>query len=148
MCCGAQVGINQDPKYATPSLRLLYQSAKLIGQHRSSHRKVEACSSQRELQCALSESCQPCANDSMIPILTNVQFSGLSLDKHHGPVFSFTADAPPGQARNPNSGSRYAFWKFGKRMMSGGMVALVSKRGDAAPVVRVGVVSQGTSSGG
>ena len=82
--------------------------------------------------------------------MSNVQFTGLGFDKHHGPIFRLTADAPPGPARNPSSGSRFAFWKFGKRLMSGGMVALVSKKGgkgeeEGSVSVRVGVVSEGMS---
>lgn len=57
---------------------------------------------------------------STIPVLSNVEFTGLALDRFQGPVFRLTADAPPGPARNPSSESRHAFWKFGKRLMTGG----------------------------
>lgn len=80
---------------------------------------------------------------SPIPLISDIRFTGLALDRHAGLSFLVSASAPPGPARNPNQGARWAFWNFGKRLVAGGMVALVTHRTGTEPDVRMAVVSSG-----
>lgn len=77
----------------------------------------------------------------MFNIYTNVAFNSLVPDRR-GITTGITVDAPPGRARSMQSSARVAFWKgmSGKRLMQGGLVALVwQKNGEAS--VHLGVVA-------
>jgi hypothetical protein len=73
----------------------------------------------------------PCAIASLtcsrLPILTNVEYTGISLDSRRGLVIHVTADAPPGRARAGTPKARAEFWEAGKRMPQGGLVAVITK---------------------
>ncbi|KAG5648635.1 hypothetical protein DXG03_003246 [Asterophora parasitica] len=77
----------------------------------------------------------------MFNVYTGIKFSSLLPDRR-GLSVSFSFDAPPGRARSPQSNARKAFWEgmSGKRMMQGGLVALVWKRG-AQVDVHLGVLA-------
>lgn len=64
---------------------------------------------------------------SRLPILTNLEFTGVSLEKSFGLVIHVTADAPPGTARTGSAKARAEFWEHGSRMPQGGLVAIVTK---------------------
>ncbi|GLB37649.1 putative P-loop containing nucleoside triphosphate hydrolase protein [Lyophyllum shimeji] len=68
-------------------------------------------------------------------VYTGVKFLSLLPDRR-GLAVSFSFDSPPGRARSPQSRVRKAFWEgmSGKRMMRGGLVALVWKRGTRVDV--------------
>lgn len=68
----------------------------------------------------------------MFNVYTNVSFSPLTPDRR-GISVGVTFDAPPGRAR---SNRRADFWKgmSGKRLMQGGLVALIWKRGNDVTV--------------
>ncbi|KAF5380591.1 hypothetical protein D9615_004617 [Tricholomella constricta] len=71
----------------------------------------------------------------MFNVYTGVQFFSLLPDRR-GLSVSFSFDSPPGRARAPQPKARKAFWEgmSGKRMMQGGLIALLWKRGDQADV--------------
>lgn len=69
------------------------------------------------------------AQDSiMFNVYTNVQFSPLTPD-WRGLSVNLSFDAPPGRARASQAKARAAFWESmsGKRLMAGGLIALVWK---------------------
>lgn len=69
-------------------------------------------------------------NSIMFNIYTDVVFNSLLPDRR-GITATLTFDTPPGRARLPQSKVRAGFWEAnsGKRLMQGGLVALVWKRG-------------------
>ncbi|KAG6903063.1 hypothetical protein C0995_006250 [Termitomyces sp. Mi166 len=73
--------------------------------------------------------------DVMFNIYTGVEFISLIPDRR-GLSVSFSFDAPPGRARSSQSRTRRAFWEgmSGKRMMQGGLIALVWKHGKQVDV--------------
>ncbi|KAG5638464.1 hypothetical protein H0H81_012529 [Sphagnurus paluster] len=80
----------------------------------------------------------------MFNVYTGVKFSSLVPDRR-GLSVRFSFDAPPGRARSPKSKARVDFWKgmSGKRMMQGGLVALIWKRGTQIDI-HLGVVASST----
>lgn len=69
------------------------------------------------------------AQDSiMFNVYTNVQFSPLTPDRR-GLSVNLSFDTPPGRARASQARARAAFWESmsGKRLMAGGLIALVWK---------------------
>lgn len=66
----------------------------------------------------------------MFNVYTGVTFASLLPDRR-GLSVSFSFDAPPGRARSPQAKARALFWEgmSGKRMMQGGLIALVWKHG-------------------
>ncbi|KAJ7200706.1 hypothetical protein C8J57DRAFT_1413236 [Mycena rebaudengoi] len=71
----------------------------------------------------------------MFNVYTNIEFSPLSPD-WRGLSVGLTVDSPPGRARQPQAKVRAAFWEgmSGKRLMQGGLVALVWKTGNTIDV--------------
>lgn len=65
----------------------------------------------------------------MFNVYTNVKFASLTPDRR-GLSVNFSFDAPPGRAQSPQSRARVLFWQgmSGKRLMQGGLIALVWKR--------------------
>ncbi|KDQ57638.1 hypothetical protein JAAARDRAFT_270513 [Jaapia argillacea MUCL 33604] len=79
----------------------------------------------------------------MFNLYTGVEFLSLAPDRR-GISVNLTFDAPPGRARSKQSKVRTAFWEGigGKRLMQGGLVALVWKTQDVA--VHLGIVASST----
>lgn len=71
----------------------------------------------------------------MFNVYTNVKFASLLPDRR-GLSVSLSFDAPPGRARAPQARARKQFWEgmSGKRMMQGGLIALVWKHGNEIAV--------------
>lgn len=71
----------------------------------------------------------------MFNVYTNVKFASLLPDRR-GLAVSLSFDAPPGRARAPQAKARQQFWEgmSGKRMMQGGLIALVWKIGTEVAV--------------
>ncbi|KAG6830463.1 hypothetical protein H0H92_000616 [Tricholoma furcatifolium] len=71
----------------------------------------------------------------MFNIYTGVKFSSLVAERR-GLSVALSFDAPPGRARAAQPKSRRVFWEgmSGKRLMQGGLVALVWKRGNEVDV--------------
>ena len=73
----------------------------------------------------------------MFNVYTNVTFSSLRPDSDRGGlVVKLSFDSPPGRARSISSRARTMFWEglSGKRMMQGGLVALIWKSGQNVDV--------------
>ncbi|KAG6920270.1 hypothetical protein DXG01_005039 [Tephrocybe rancida] len=71
----------------------------------------------------------------MFNVYTGVKFLSLLPDRR-GLSVSFSFDTPPGRARAAQSKARQSFWEgmSGKRMMQGGLIALVWMRGNEVDV--------------
>ncbi|KAK7005664.1 hypothetical protein R3P38DRAFT_3038842 [Favolaschia claudopus] len=71
----------------------------------------------------------------MFNVYTNVEFTPLVPD-WRGLSVGLTLDTPPGRARQAKSGARVAFWQgmSGKRLIQGGLVALVWQTGNRTDV--------------
>jgi hypothetical protein len=71
----------------------------------------------------------------MFNIYTNLSFTTFVPD-WRGISVGITFDAPPGRARSPQSNARAQFWEgmSGKRLMQGGLVALVWRNGSEVSV--------------
>ena len=61
----------------------------------------------------------------MLPVITNIHFTDSNLDRRFGTVIHIKGDAPPGQARGRNA---MDYWKQGKKLGSGSLVATITKR--------------------
>lgn len=74
-------------------------------------------------------------NSIMFNMYTNVTFSSLFPDRR-GISVGLSFDAPPGRARSPQAKARAAFWEkmSGKRLMQGGLIALIWKYGNEVNV--------------
>ncbi|KAJ3544380.1 hypothetical protein NM688_g5751 [Phlebia brevispora] len=74
-------------------------------------------------------------------VYTNVEFANISPERR-GISITLSLDTPPGRARATESGRRASFWEgmSGKRLMSGGLVALIWKTG-ANIDVHLGLIS-------
>ncbi|OCH91424.1 P-loop containing nucleoside triphosphate hydrolase protein [Obba rivulosa] len=68
-------------------------------------------------------------------IYTNAMFSDI-IPGPRGISVSLSIDTPPGRARAPQASARATFWESmsSKRLMQGGLVALIWKRGETADV--------------
>lgn len=77
----------------------------------------------------------------MFNVYTQVNFMALVPDRR-GISTSLTVATPPGRARAAQGGARVAFWKgvSGKRLMQGGLVALVWQR-NAGVSVHLGTIA-------
>ncbi|KAJ6625897.1 P-loop containing nucleoside triphosphate hydrolase protein [Mycena sp. CBHHK59/15] len=77
-------------------------------------------------------------------VYTNVNFTPLAPDRR-GLSVGLTIDTPPGRARQSRPAQRGAFWESmsGKRLMQGGLVGLVWKRGDVVDV-HLGILASST----
>lgn len=62
-----------------------------------------------------------------MPLVSNIEFSAITLDHKHGLVVHVRADAPPSYARSALPATPKRFWKQGKSVPLGGLVALVTK---------------------
>ncbi|KAJ7593987.1 hypothetical protein C8J56DRAFT_1043774 [Mycena floridula] len=78
-------------------------------------------------------------------IYTGVEFTSLSPDRR-GLSVGLTLDTPPGRARAPSAKARASFWEStsGKRLMQGGLVALLWKEGREIGV-HLGVISSSST---
>lgn len=77
----------------------------------------------------------------MFNLYTNLAFSQISADRR-GISVMLSLDTPPGRARVAGAGARASFWEGmgSKRLMSGGLVALIWKTGQKIDV-HLGLVS-------
>ncbi|EIN11698.1 P-loop containing nucleoside triphosphate hydrolase protein [Punctularia strigosozonata HHB-11173 SS5] len=75
----------------------------------------------------------------MFNVYTNVEVQSFSPDRR-GISIGLSFDAPPGRARLPQAKARAAFWDSGKRLMQGGLIALIWKSGRNV-AVHLGIVS-------
>lgn len=77
----------------------------------------------------------------MFNVYTNIEFTPFIPDRR-GISVGITFDTPPGRARSPQPKARADFWEgmSGKRMMQGGLVALVWKSGHEV-AVHLGVLA-------
>ncbi|KAL5531131.1 hypothetical protein ACEPAG_4007 [Sanghuangporus baumii] len=66
----------------------------------------------------------------MFNVYTGINFSKIEMDTRRGLVVEHSLDAPPGSARSDKASIRAAYWANGKRLMQGGLVALLWRRGD------------------
>lgn len=78
---------------------------------------------------------------SRLPILTNVEFTTMSLDRRYGLVVHARADAPPGRSRVSSLKGRTDYWQQSKRMPQGGLVALVTKYKHGEPQLAIGLLT-------
>ncbi len=80
-------------------------------------------------------------NTIIFSVYTNVEFGGISPDRR-GLTSTLFFDTPPGAARNLDAGQRESFWKrmLGKRLMPGGLVALIWKTFDSVSIY-LGIVA-------
>ncbi|KAH8119264.1 P-loop containing nucleoside triphosphate hydrolase protein [Phellopilus nigrolimitatus] len=86
-------------------------------------------------------------NDSvMFSVYTGVEFAGLRCDRRRGIVVDLRFDTPPGSARLESPNARAAYWKgrSGKRLMQGGLIALVWPRGHRLGVFLGSIASSNT----
>ena len=83
-------------------------------------------------------------NDStMFNVYTGVKFHSITPD-HRGISVNITFDTPPGQARQSSGRARAAFWEStgGKRIMQGGLIALIWSRNNARDIdVHLGTIA-------
>lgn len=72
----------------------------------------------------------------MFNVYTGVKIDGLACDSRRGMIVGLRMDTPPGSARGPNAGTRATFWKgsSGKRLMQGGLFALLWKKRNGVQV--------------
>lgn len=77
----------------------------------------------------------------MFNVYTNVEFSTMT-PNFRGLSVGLSFDSPPGRARAAQARARAAFWEgmSGKRLMQGGLVALVWQKGDEVDV-HLGILS-------
>jgi hypothetical protein len=80
-------------------------------------------------------------NTIIFSIYTNVYFGGISPDRR-GLTSTLIFDTPPGAARNSQEGQRESFWQrmIGKRLMPGGLVALIWKSFESVSIY-LGIVA-------
>lgn len=80
-------------------------------------------------------------NTIIFSVYTKVDFGSISPDRR-GLTSTLIFDTPPGAARNPDAGQRESFWKrmLGKRLMPGGLVALIWKTFDSVSIY-LGIVA-------
>ncbi|KAF8598648.1 hypothetical protein BDV93DRAFT_593819 [Ceratobasidium sp. AG-I] len=78
----------------------------------------------------------------MFSVFTNATFEPLELN-NRGPSVGIVFDAPPGQARHENPATRAAYWEqvAKKRLMNGGLVALIWKGQAGALDVYIGTIA-------
>ena len=78
----------------------------------------------------------------MFNVYTNCQFSKFQLHPYRGVSVDMSLDSPPGSARSQNPTVRSNFWegKGGKRLMQGGLIALIWGSPDN-PSIYLGVVA-------
>lgn len=77
----------------------------------------------------------------MFNVYTNVTFTAL-VPERRGISTGLTIDTPPGRARSTQPGARVAYWKgmSSKRLMQGGLVALVWQKNEQVSV-HLGIVA-------
>ncbi|THH09391.1 hypothetical protein EW145_g2049 [Phellinidium pouzarii] len=78
----------------------------------------------------------------MFNVYTNVEFSKLEMDSRRGMVIEVRMNTPPGSARSDKASTRASYWSNGggKRLMQGGLVALMWRQHERVEVY-LGVVS-------
>ena len=74
-------------------------------------------------------------DEAMFSIYTGIAFHGMSTN-WRGLSVAISFDAPPGSARSTTASAREAYWSggSGKRLMQGGLVAIVFKTGQNASI--------------
>ena len=85
----------------------------------------------------------PSGDTLLFSIYTSVEFMNMTPD-WRGLSVSLSIDTPPGRARSTQSSARARFWEgsSGKRLLSGGLVALVwQERDGLIPTVHLGTIS-------
>ncbi|KZT10660.1 P-loop containing nucleoside triphosphate hydrolase protein [Laetiporus sulphureus 93-53] len=78
-------------------------------------------------------------------VYTNVGFLPIQPD-HRGLSVGLSLDTPPGRARSPQSNVRMTFWEnmASKRLMQGGLIALVWQRPGDQVAVHLGTIASST----
>lgn len=80
-----------------------------------------------------------------LPILANVSFATLTLDRRYGLVVHARATARPGRSRALTVKSRADYWQQSKRMPQGGLVAIVTQYKHSDPQLAIGILTMMTS---
>ena len=75
---------------------------------------------------------------SMLPVITNIEFTDSHLDRKHGSVIHVCGDAPPGKSR---SAGGVEFWKHSKRLTPGSLVAIVTKSAGKPATASLAVIA-------
>lgn len=75
-------------------------------------------------------------------VYTNIEFSSITPDRR-GLSANLSFDTPPGRARQPDASRRARFWESmsSKRLMSGGLVALIWQRSTGSIDVHLGTIT-------
>jgi hypothetical protein len=81
---------------------------------------------------------------SELPLITNVKFSGVGLDKNYGLVIQVTADAPPGALRDALPKARADFLIESARLGYGALVALITPSDEVKTIVSLAVIASST----
>jgi hypothetical protein len=76
-----------------------------------------------------------------MPIITHIEYHGLSLTPKNGLVVIVRGDTPPGDARAQTHERRRQFWEKGKRLPVEGLVAIVSKETHMPPTVSLALLT-------
>ncbi|KAF8656756.1 hypothetical protein AX16_002435 [Volvariella volvacea WC 439] len=78
----------------------------------------------------------------MFNMYTGVVLNSVTTDRRRGITIELYCDAPPGKARNQDPGIREAFWMrmSGKRLMTGGLIALIWNHGSSV-TIELGTIS-------
>ena len=67
-------------------------------------------------------------------VYTHVGFSRIDMDSRRGLVVELQVDTPPGSARSKTASVRASYWAHGKRLMQGGLIALLWKSDERVDV--------------
>lgn len=78
---------------------------------------------------------------SSLSTLTHIGFVDMEIDAKHGLVIVVEASAPPGGSRNKDRFLRKQFWEDGKRLQSGGLLAIVTKEANSQATVAMATVT-------
>lgn len=78
---------------------------------------------------------------SKLSILTHLEYTDCRLHYRHGLVAQVQTNSPPGDARSGNLWQRRQYWRGGKQLSCGGLVAVVTKEPDLPASVELALVT-------
>lgn len=81
-----------------------------------------------------------------MPMISNLKYTGLTLDPKYGLIIQVQGDAPPGAARSLSHNKRKEYWEQGKRLQMGGLVAIVTKARNKEATVSLALLTTCKSS--